>query len=507
MNIVMIIIDSLNKHFLRAYGQLAEPRVDTPNLDRFARRGATFENHYAGSLPCMPARREFFAGVQEFLWRPWGPMEPFDSTPALAARRAEFATQLITDHYHYFQHGSHGYFEDYQGYEFVRGHEYDAWKTSPRRPDEMLLRQINAYEPERVWFKDQAQYARNVASLREEKDFFAPRVFSSTARWLEENRDWDRWFLAVDSFDVHEPFHAPEPYASMFTDEDPTDPELVTWPYYGRTNEGQSALTDRQVAFVRAQYAGKLAMVDRWFGEVLDTLDELSLWEETAVIVTSDHGHYLGEHGWMGKPEAPLYDTLAATPLIVWHPGGVRNGQRVSALTSAVDLYATMHELMGLEVPGHVHSRSLLPLLEGKIEEHREWALYGYWGSTVNVTDGRFTYLHPCRDDRDTYCYSTMMMNTHGWNLPVRAPTDAEAGRFLPYFDAPLWRYSGRSLSRHERPLLFDTLKDPGQEDDLAGQGFGEETRMRKLLLEALGHLQAPREQYERLGLEAQGWS
>lgn len=507
MNVVFIIIDSLNKHFLKAYGGSAEPRVDTPNIDRFAWKASRFDNHHAGSLPCMPARREFFAGVQEFLWRPWGPMEPFDSTAALAARRAGITTQLITDHYHYFQHGSKGYFEDYQGYEFIRGHEYDPWKTSPRRPDEVLLRQVRADEPDTLWFKSQAQYARNAACLREEKDFFAPKVFSSTARWLEENRNWDQWFLVVDSFDVHEPFHVPEPYASMFTDENPADPELLNWPYYGRIDSGLSALTDRQLAFVRAQYAGKLAMVDRWFGEVLDKLDELALWGETAVILTSDHGHYLGEHGWMGKPNAPLYDTLAATPLLVWYPGGACNGQRVSALTSAVDLYATMHELMGLEVPGQVHSRSLLPVLEGRTKEHREWALYGYWGSTVNITDGRFTYLHPCRDGLDTYCYSTMMMNTYGWDLPVKIREDAEAGRFLPYSDAPTWRYPGSSISRHERALLFDTLKDPGQEDDLAGTGSREEARMRELLLDALEFLGAPVEQYERFGLEGRGYS
>lgn len=76
MNLVLISIDSLSRHFLKMYGQPIELDVRTPNLDALAARSAVFDTHFAGSLPCMPARREFFAGVQEFLWRPWGPWNP-----------------------------------------------------------------------------------------------------------------------------------------------------------------------------------------------------------------------------------------------------------------------------------------------------------------------------------------------------------------------------------------------------------------------------------------------
>ena len=501
MSVIFVTIDSLNRHFLKAYGQTTEYEVHTLNLDRFARKAAVFENHYAGSLPCMPARREFFAGIQEFLWRSWGPMEPFDTPAARAAREAGIVTQLITDHFHYFQHGSGGYFEDYQAFDFIRGHEYDPWKTSPKDPDQGLLRQTLAHDPHDPRPRNRAQYARNTASLRKEEDFFAPKVFSAAARWLEDNQDWDRWMLVVDSFDVHEPFHCPEPYASMYTDENPNDPELTNWPYYGRIDEGQSALTERQVAFVRAQYAGKLTMVDRWFGRMLDALDCLDLWESTTVIVTTDHGHYLGEHGWMGKRGSPLHNVLASTPLFVWHPEGTRNGERINALTSAVDLYATMLEASGVEVPANVHSRSLMPLLKGEADRHRDWALYGYWGSSVNVTDGRYTYLHPCRDNVDTYTYSTRMMNSQGWFASPRSRKEAEAGRFLPYTDSLVWRYPEKSNARQEDPLLFDTEEDPRQEENLAGQGLRKGVDMRELLSDALREIEAPEEQYQRLDL------
>ncbi|PSP76190.1 sulfatase [Halobacteriales archaeon QS_1_68_20] len=512
MNVLLLSVDSLRRDFLGAYRD--RPRtldyaVDTPNFDRFADRAATFETHYAGSLPCMPARREWLAGVQEFLWRPWGPMEAFDRPIAAEARREDVLTQLVTDHYHYFQHGSHGYYEDFAGFEFVRGHEYDAWETAPRDPDERLYERSadrTADPPHDPGYLNRTAYARNAARLglddpeADEADFFAPRVFSRTADWLDENREWDQWFCYVDSFDVHEPFHCPEPYASMYTEQDPTDEDLTFWPYYGPVDEGQSALDDRDLDFVRSQFAGKVTMADRWFGEVLDALDRGDLWDETAVVVTSDHGFFLGEHGWVGKNEPPVYDVLARTPLFVWHPEGDRMGESVDALTSAVDLHPTILELLGVDVPEGTHGRSLVPLLAGA-DDHRDWALYGYWGSSVNVTDGRYTYLRPTDPEAPSYCYSTTMMNPRRHFTPLTPKTDADAGSFLPYTDAPVWRYRAHSYEQNGAPLLFDTEDDPGQATNLAETEGERHDAMRSLLVEALDALDAPNWQYERLEL------
>jgi arylsulfatase A-like enzyme len=513
VNVLFISIDSLSRHFLDVYPEVSvEFDVETDNLDRFAEQAAVFDANYAGSLPCMPARREWFTGTQEFLWRPWGPIEPFDRTLPGLVRGAGAWTQFITDHYHYFQHGSHGYYEDFNGFEFVRGHEFDAWQRTPRGPDETLLEQVtmgsrapdehqSAPDSDDTGFMNRAQYVRNVDGFEDEEDFFAPKVFAETAQWVHDSQQWDQWFCYVDSFDVHEPFHCPEPYASMYTDEDPRDPDLVNWPYYGRVDEGQSELTDRQLEFVRAQFAGKITMVDRWFGRVLDALDETGAWDDTVIIVTADHGHYLGEHGWIGKPQAPLYDVLAHTPLFIWHPEAARTGDRIDALTSAVDLYGTVLDIMGIEDVNHRHSRSLLPVLEDEQNNHREWAMYGYWGSSVNVTDGRYTYLHPCNESIDAACYSTEMMNALGRFVPREPKFDAESGQYLPYTDSPVWRFEAPATDRHDDPMLFDTEADPKQEDDLVGEDHPAEERLRSLLVDALDELEAPNRQYERLGL------
>ena len=120
MNVLLVSIDSLRRDFLGAYDEAVDMDVRTPNLDRFAERAAVFDTHYAGSLPCMPARREWLTGTQEFLWRPWGPIEPFDDTLPELARQNGILTQLLTDHFHYIQHGSSGFYEDFNGFEFVR---------------------------------------------------------------------------------------------------------------------------------------------------------------------------------------------------------------------------------------------------------------------------------------------------------------------------------------------------------------------------------------------------
>ena len=498
---ILVSIDSLNRHFLDAYAGDLEFDVRTPNLDRLANRATVFDSHYAGSLPCMPARREWLTGTKGFLWRPWGPIEPFDVTLPAALGAEGVTSQLITDHYHYFRHGSNGYYEDFDGFEFVRGHEADHWRTLPDRPDERLVSQITpGVDPGTDDYETRVKYARNVDGFDEldETDFFAPKVFRRAAEWVQDRGELDSSFLYVDSFDVHEPFHCPEPYASMYTDEDSTDPDLPIWPLYGSVDGGDSELSERQVSFVRSQFAGKLTMVDRWLGRLLDALDRTSAWDDTLVVVTSDHGHYLGEHGWMGKPAgAPIYDVLAKTPLFVYHPDG--GPDRVDALTTAVDVNPTVLEGLGA-TPGAPHGRSLIPLLAGDAIDHREYVLYGYWGSSVNVTDGQYTYHRPASGDVDPQCYSTMMINPVRW-FESNAPKEDARPATVPYAECPVWAYPGDGHVRNSDPFLFNTETDPGQGRDLHDEATEQVARMRDALVGRLRELDAPSEQFSRLGL------
>ena len=98
MKLIFVLFDSLNRGSLQCYGGTAVP---TPNFLRLAARAVTFDNHYVGSLPCMPARRDMHTGRLSFLHRAWGPLEPFDNSFAEVLHRAGIYSHLVSDHYHY----------------------------------------------------------------------------------------------------------------------------------------------------------------------------------------------------------------------------------------------------------------------------------------------------------------------------------------------------------------------------------------------------------------------
>lgn len=491
MRVICILLDSLNRHFLPAYGN---DWVRTPNLDALAARSVAFDQNYIGSAPCMPARRDLWTGDQEFLWRPWGSLEPWDNPLPRLLRQNRILTQLITDHYHLFEPGGENYHTDFEGWELIRGHEGDPWITDPRPAP-----------PEHRGYLA-PQYWRNMSRLQREADYFAPRTLQAAADWLERNHSHERFFLMIDEFDPHEPFHVPPPYDTMY---DPDyDGPLYFWPHYGRVEEAGD--DQRATHHIRAQYAGKVTMVDRWLGRLLERIDGFHLWDDTAIILMADHGHFLGEHGYYGKPCCPAYQTIAHTPLMIHLPGGRRAGERIQALTTTVDLYPTILQWFGLEPVRPVHGRSLVPLLEGRVEKVRDWVLYGWWGQAVNYADGTHTYLRAPQagDNSPLDAYSIRWSTAPWWKLPDLAGR-VEYGSFMPQTEMLVGRLRLRPEEMGQvycrpaqvirEPLLFDIRADEAQEHNLAGTPLEREYQGK--LRRALGEMQAPGEQLVRLGL------
>ena len=101
MRTVLILMDTLNRRYLKTYDKNA--RGITPNIDKFAEESVIFENHFIGSAPCMPARRDIFTGRMQFLERGWGGIEPFDITLPEMLRKHKIFTHITTDHTHYFE--------------------------------------------------------------------------------------------------------------------------------------------------------------------------------------------------------------------------------------------------------------------------------------------------------------------------------------------------------------------------------------------------------------------
>ena len=127
-NAVVILLDSLNRHMLGAYGGT---EFETPNLDRLAAGSTRFTRHYTGSLPCMPARHDILCGAMDFLWRAWGSVEIWEDAITYELKKAGVVTQLVSDHPHLFESGGENYHCDFKAWTYERGHEGDAWKTRP----------------------------------------------------------------------------------------------------------------------------------------------------------------------------------------------------------------------------------------------------------------------------------------------------------------------------------------------------------------------------------------
>lgn len=499
-NAIVILLDSLNRHMLGSYGGA---EFETPNLDAFAARSLRFTRHYAGSVPCMPARHDILVGALDFLWRPWGSIEVWEDAITYHLRVEGVTTMLVSDHPHLFETGGENYHAHFTAWDYVRGHEGDPWKTRPD-PSWMGTPALPAaagvvhrpYDDSRTWF-------------REEPDFPGPKTMAAAAEWLAVNaRHHDRFLLLVDEFDPHEPFDVPEPWASRY-DSDWDEPRIIWPPYTTRTVE-RGALTERQAAHVRANYGAKLSMIDHWFGKVIDVVEDLDLWRDTAVIVCTDHGHYLGEHDLFGKPNAPVYNELGHIPLFVAWPGVA--GGTVDALTTSVDLHATLADIYGVTMDHHTHGRSLFPLIEGEVQSVRDHVLAGYWGKHVQVIDEERKYCRSASGENFPLAMWSNRWSTmpaHAWPTLRLPRPDRRAGlAFMPGSEVPVIRQpfapgdalpywaGGAKVDDH---LLFDLEGDPLETRNLAGSK--EEKEAIDLLRFALEEVEAPPEQFERLGI------
>ena len=307
MKTVFLLFDSLNRRMLNPYGGTF---VDTPNFNRLAKNSITFDNHFIGSMPCMPARRDMQSGRLSFLHRSWGPLEPFDNSFPEILRLKNTYTHLVTDHNHYFEDGGSTYHNRYNSFDFIRGQERDPWKAMVEPPIERFK---EMYHKSQSDFTDRESrfyfYPINSEYIKEEKDFPSVQCFSSGLEFLKTNKSAKDWFLQIETFDPHEPFFAPERFRKKFKT-NYSGPRL-DWPQYDRVKE-----TPDEVAELKANYFALISLCDFLLGSVLDFFDENNLWEDTTLILTTDHGFMLGEHDWWAKNRMPLYNEISHIPLL-----------------------------------------------------------------------------------------------------------------------------------------------------------------------------------------------
>ncbi len=483
---IILMFDSLNRHMLSPY---ADTFVNAPNFARLAARSATFDHFYAGSMPCMPARRELHTGRYNFLHRSWGPLEPFDDSMPQMLKDAGIHTHLVSDHPHYWEDGGATYHTRYSTWEVFRGQEGDPWKGVVGAP----LPQGNPFTANM-----KKQDAINRRFMPTEAEHSQTLTVDAGIEFIETNAQENQWMLQLELFDPHEPFFTYEQYKALYPDD--YEGRELDWPNYSKVTESAAA-----VDHVRNEYAALVSMCDKSLGRVLDTMDELNLWDDTLLIVNTDHGFLLGEHGWWAKTVQPWFNELVHLPMFLWDPRVGHQDTRRGELAQTIDIAPTLLKYFGLEPTKDMQGTDLASHSESG---GHDAVLFGVHGGHVNITDGRYVYMRAAVDISNGPLEEYTLMPTHmrsrfsvaelaNWepSEPFSFTKDIRTMRIsaLPSWMNP-WIYGS---------LLFDLDVDPEQNSPIVDDKV--ELRMLQLLADHMHLSDAPRSQFERLGIPFEG--
>jgi len=385
-NAIVIISDTMRRDAVKCY---ENNWVHTDNLGEFAKRCWVFDNAYIASFPTVPMRNDVLTGTYTFTYKPWSPIDPKSVTIQSCMRRAGVITALVVDTPHPFAPG-YNYQRGFHSWQLIRGQEHDPLRTSPQEVtlpcDANKLRR-----PETV-----RQYLRNVADRKTEQDYFVAQTMRAAALWLERNRGNPAragFFLYVDTFDPHEPWDPPAWYVEQYQ-KDYTGQDVI----YPRYDRWRDFLTEEELHRCRCLYAGEATLVDTWIGHLLRKVEELGLLEDTMIIITSDHGFCLGEHGYIVKSlirknsyqDIPLYPVISRIPFLLYHPE-LKGGRRVKALIQPPDIMPTILDSMAISTPKTVPGKSLIPLFTGQRNKVRDFVI-----SSPTISHPNMKIPRPC---------------------------------------------------------------------------------------------------------------
>lgn len=485
MRCVMVMYDSLNRHMLPPYRD--DTFVHAPNFQRLAERTVTFDTSYVCSMPCMPARRDLHTGRPNFLHTGWGPLEPFDDSMPQMLTEAGVCTHLDTDHYHYFEDGGATYHNRYGSWQAFRGQEGDPFIGQAAEPD----------IPEHVNGKGRRSDWVNRRFIRRDEQCPQTHTFKAGLDFIERNKDDDNWFVQIETFDPHEPFTTDRRWRDLYSPDEPDTP-LHDWPAYGKRT-----CSDAELEAARRNYAGLMSKCDASLGDVLDAFDRHDLWQDTMLIVWTDHGYMLGEHGWMAKNTPPMYEEIVHTPFFVWDPRSGKAGERRRSLVQpSIDLAPTLLRFFGLEPTKDMTGKDLAAVIADDTPV-REAGIFGYFRQDVCVTDGRYVYFRGGDDTAGAHCYTLVPMAMRNWKPGLVDMTLVEPFAFTkghPVLKVPTQAFGNGRDADQGKHVLFDLEHDGGQQSPLDDSAV--EQRMIERMVHLMAEVDAPVEQYDRLGVE-----
>lgn len=499
MKAIMLMFDSLNRNFLPSYGN---NWIKADNFTRLAKHAIQFQNCYAGSLPCMPTRRELHTGRYNFLHRSWGPLEPFDdSMPELLKNNGVF-THLISDHHLYWADGGATYHNRYSTWEIIRGQEGDPWKGFVGN----IKAPSNAKAPQRLFIPSREKLSdiwnqewKNRQLFKTEEDYPQSKTFNLGLEFIENNYEKDNWFLQIESFDPHEPFLVPEEYDKLYIDK--IKKRDLDWPDYHPVTE-----SDEDKDNLKYKYAALLSKCDNSLGKVLNLMDKYNMWNDTMLIVCTDHGFLLGEHNWWAKNMMPAYNEIINTPLFIWDPRIGKKGEQRNSLVQFIDIAPTILEFFNINPTKDMQGKVLKETLKND-QKIRDFALVGWHGNQINCTDGRYVYMRGPETLENSPLFEYTLMPTHiKSRFSIEELKNAEFVKGFNFTkECNVLKIPVKGFNQHFRfgTRLYDILKDPKQSNIIVNYEIEKYMieGMRKIMIES----EAPIEQYERIGIPFDG--
>jgi arylsulfatase A-like enzyme len=392
-NVLLIVVDQWRGDTLPMLGH---PVVKTPHIEALAARGVTFARHYTQAVPCGPGRASLLTGLYMMNHRAVQNTIPLDArhtNMALEARKAGYDPALVG----YTTTTPDPRVTSAQDPRFtVLGADMEGW-----RPVGSWGMKMEAYfswvasqgyaMPDNPWdiWLPRGLEANEVGATN--KPSRIPAELSDTVWFTDRAIDHLRgtqhkpWFLHLGYYRPHPPFAAPAPYHDMYAAADCPPPiraasaadesaqhpllrfyvENIQRKNFFQNGQGlASEMSEAEVRQMRATYYGLMTEIDDQLGRVFKFLKDSGQWDNTLIVLTSDHGEQLGDHHLLGK--IGYFDQSYHIPMVVCDPApeaDATRGSIVSAFTETVDTLPTVLDWMGRPAPRACDGRSLLPFI------------------------------------------------------------------------------------------------------------------------------------------------
>jgi len=470
-NFLFIMLDQWRWDHLSCAGH---PFLKTPSFDALARRGVRFTNAYVQSAVCVPSRMSFYTGrYMSNHGATWNrvPLSAAETTLgellheagidfALSGKTHVFpdlrGLQRLGQRSHRSAPGddmtplgkliASGGFSEIDRYDGHGGAEKSAyatwlrakgyastepWSDFEASANDTLGRKVSG------WQMRNARYPARVAEEHSETAYTTDRALD----YLRAKGD-SPWAMHLSYIKPHWPYLAPAPYHALYGEEtilppvrhagELNDAHPVVAAYRSTHDACINFARDDVWRTVRPAYQGLVTQVDQHLGRIWRFLEATGRWKDTLVVLTSDHGDFLGDH-WLGDKEL-LYDTVVRVPMIVFDPHSAADATRGTVderLVEAIDVAPTALESLGLTVPWHkMEGRSLLALTRGGVTTWRDavFSELDYGMRAARRTLGR-----------DPSACRAWMVRTHHW-------------KYVEWQDFP--------------PQLFDLVNDPDELND-----------------------------------------